>query len=173
MRRLRGLVGSLAFVLAAAVVARRLDAVEVRGRSMLPTLCPGDRLLAVRLRRAPRPGEIVLAADPRNPSRELVKRVVTADASGVRLRGDNPAFSTDARVFGAVPAQAVRWRVVARYWPIRRAGRLRPTEPSTIASTQASTGDGSRSTPGPASDATRCSTFSAAGRTMSDAPGHR
>lgn len=129
MRRMRDLIGPLAaFMLAAAVVARRLDALEVRGRSMLPTLHPGDRLLAARLRRAPRPGEIVLAADPRDPSRELVKRVIAADASGVRLGGDNAAFSTDARAFGAVPAHAVRWRVVARYWPVRRIGRL-PASP--------------------------------------------
>jgi hypothetical protein len=77
-------------------------------------------------RRPPRPGEIVLAPDPREPSRELIKRVYRLDpaAGTVELRGDAPAGSTDSRVFGAVPLGGVRWRVVARYWPAARAGRL-------------------------------------------------
>ena len=132
MRRLRGLIGPLVGFLGVLVVVlawRRIDVVEVRGRSMDPTLLPADRLLAVRLARAPRAGEIVLAPDPRDPSRELVKRVESVDASGVRLRGDNPAFSTDARVFGAIAASDVRWLIVARYWPLTRAGRLGPAPP--------------------------------------------
>ena len=110
---------------AALIGARRwLDVVEVRGRSMAPTLLPGDRLLVARL--PARPGDVVLAADPRRRERELVKRVTRIDALGLTLRGDNPAFSTDARDFGVVPADAVRWRVVARYWPLDRIGRIPP-----------------------------------------------
>jgi nickel-type superoxide dismutase maturation protease len=126
MRRVRGLIGPLVACLALALaLARwRLDVVEVRGRSMAPTLLPGDRLLALRLRRVPRPGEIVLAPDPRDPSRELVKRVQAVDATGVTLRGDNPAFSTDARAFGVIPADRVGWRIVARVWPVRHAAPL-------------------------------------------------
>ena len=104
------------------VASRRLGAVEVRGRSMAPALLPGDRLLV--LRAAPRVGDVVLAHDPRDPRRELIKRVALVDASGVTLRGDNLAASTDARMFGAVPAEAVEWRVVTRYWPPRRVGRV-------------------------------------------------
>lgn len=126
MRPVRGLIGPLVACLAVALIARRrLDVVEVRGRSMLPTLRPGDRLLALRLRREPRPGEIVLAPDPRDPKRELVKRVLSVDASGVTLRGDNPAVSTDARVFGAIAPNLVGWRLVARYWPLGRIGLVR------------------------------------------------
>jgi signal peptidase I len=105
----------LALGVAAAIAARRqLDVVEVRGRSMLPTLLPGDRLLVVRAR--PRVGDVVLAPDPRAPSRELIKRVSEIDATGVMLRGDNVAASTDAR--GAT--DAVQWRAVVRYWPPAR-----------------------------------------------------
>lgn len=126
MLPVRGLIGPLVACLAVALIARRrLDVIEVRGRSMLPTLRPGDRLLALRLRRQPRPGEIVLAPDPRDPKRELVKRVLSVDASGVTLRGDNPAVSTDARVFGAIAPDLVGWRLVARYWPLRRIGLVR------------------------------------------------
>ncbi|MDQ3689455.1 MAG: S26 family signal peptidase [Chloroflexota bacterium] len=122
--RWRVLIGPLV-VLGVLLAARRwLDVVEVRGRSMVPTLIPGDRLVAARL--APRVGDVVLARDPREPSRELIKRAVRVDGGGVLLRGDNPAASTDGRTFGSVPAATVRWRVVLRYWPIHRVGRLPP-----------------------------------------------
>ena len=116
---------AIATVVATALVVRRhIDVVEVRGRSMVPALRPRDRLIATRLSRPPRPGEIVIAPDPRAPGRELVKRVVAAGRSGVVLRGDNVAWSTDARAFGPVPASAIEWRVAVRYWPLDRAGRV-------------------------------------------------
>jgi len=90
---------------------------------MAPTLLPGDRLLVVRARRA-RLEHVVLAPDPRRPGRELVKRVSAVDARGVQLRGDNPVASTDTRTFGAVPAEAVRWRALLRYWPLERFGPI-------------------------------------------------
>jgi nickel-type superoxide dismutase maturation protease len=93
---------------------------------MLPTLRPGDRLIVVRGRRRARVGEVVLARDPRDAARELVKRVAAVGQGGVTLHGDNPALSTDGRTFGSLPARAVRWRAVARCWPPRRAGRLAP-----------------------------------------------
>lgn len=92
---------------------------------MLPTLRSGDWLVAERLsyrHRLPRPGELVLARDPRDPRRELVKRVAAlTDAGQLELRGDAPAGSTDSRTFGSVAVDAVRWRVAARYRPLRRA----------------------------------------------------
>ena len=99
---------------------------------MAPTLLPGDRLLAIRLARSPRVGEVVLAPDPRATSRELVKRVAGIDGNAITLRGDNPAASTDARSFGQLPVSAVRWRVVLRYWPRDRIGRL-PASPPRLA----------------------------------------
>ncbi|HLE58972.1 MAG TPA: nickel-type superoxide dismutase maturation protease, partial [Candidatus Limnocylindria bacterium] len=132
--RLAGLASSAALLagLATGIASRRwLDVVEVRGGSMLPVLAPGDRLLVESRTfglRLPRPGEVVLAADPRQPARELIKRVVAVDPERrtVELRGDAPEASTDSRSFGAVPIDRVRWRVVARYWPASRAGRLDP-----------------------------------------------
>lgn len=106
---------------------RWVDAVEVVGDSMAPTLLPGDYLLAERLtyrRRAPRHGEIVLVADPRDASRALIKRVASVGADGVELRGDDPRRSTDSRTFGRVPVTSIRWRAVARHWPPHRIGRL-------------------------------------------------
>jgi nickel-type superoxide dismutase maturation protease len=133
MARRRGLSGPLFLVLGMAAgitVGRRwLDVVEVRGSSMAPGLLPGDRLLVESRTyhlRAPRPGEVVLAADPREPERELIKRVAAVDdaSASAELRGDDPAASTDSREFGAVPLAAIRWRAAYRYWPPQRVGRV-------------------------------------------------
>lgn len=103
-----------------------LDAVVVSGRSMRPTLEPGDRLLVeawTYRRRPPRVGEIVLATDPRVPRRELIKRVAALDDGALTIRGDGVA-STDSRAFGPVAASSVRWRAVLRYWPLHRFGPI-------------------------------------------------
>jgi nickel-type superoxide dismutase maturation protease len=119
----RGTVAVPLFAFGAVLAARRfVDVVEVRGRSMLPSLRPGDRLVVVRRLGAVRPGDVVMAPDPRTPSRELVKRVASTGSRGVDLRGDNPAGSTDGRAFGHVPARSIRWRAVVRYWPMDRVG---------------------------------------------------
>ena len=123
------LAGTVVGLTAAAAVAavRRLDAIEVVGSSMAPALLPGDRLLAeswTLRRRAPRAGEVVLAGDPRSPSRELIKRVAAIDGGLLELRGDLATASTDSRHFGPVQASTVRWRVALRYWPPARFGRM-------------------------------------------------
>jgi nickel-type superoxide dismutase maturation protease len=133
MPRGRGLTAPLFLILGTAAgitVGRRwLDVVEVRGGSMAPSLLPGDRLLVESRSyevRQPLPGEVVLAADPREPGRELIKRVVSVDegVGSVELRGDAPSASTDSRDFGSLPLTAIRWRAVYRYWPPARVGRL-------------------------------------------------
>src|SRR5262245_38131256 len=101
-----GLLLGLALAAAWIVLRGRVDAAEVRGRPMAPALEPGDLRLLVRA--PPRIGDVVLARDPRDPRRELIKRVVAIGPAGVLLRGDDPAFSTDARTFGAIPAGDVR-----------------------------------------------------------------
>jgi nickel-type superoxide dismutase maturation protease len=129
--RRRGLGGPFFLMLGLAAgisVGRRwLDVVEVRGGSMAPSLMPGDRLLVEShsyAGRLPLPGEVVLAPDPREPDRELIKRVASVDSGSVELRGDASTASTDSREFGAVPLSAIRWRAVYRYWPPGRVGRL-------------------------------------------------
>jgi nickel-type superoxide dismutase maturation protease len=101
----------------------------VSGESMRPLLRPGDWLLidpeAYRAR-APRPSELVAVADPRDPSRWLVKRVVAVGEDGrLDLRGDDPQRSTDSRTFGPVEPGRVIGRPWARYWPPQRIGRIR------------------------------------------------
>jgi nickel-type superoxide dismutase maturation protease len=131
--RLSALLGLAAGVAAGAVGAAAargwLDVAEVHGRSMAPALLPGDRLLLESrsyARRTPRVGEVVLAPDPRQPARELIKRVASVDeaAGMVELHGDAAEASTDSRVFGAIPLDTIRWRAAFRYWPPERASRL-------------------------------------------------
>lgn len=133
MARRRRLSGPLFLVLGMAAgiaVGRRwLDVVEVRGASMAPSLLPGDRLLVESRTyhlRPPRPGEVVLAADPREPERELIKRVAAVDHANAsaELRGDDASASTDSREFGTVPLAEIRWRAAYRYWPPQRVGRV-------------------------------------------------
>ena len=102
---------------------RPLGRVEVTGDSMLPALRPGDRLLVLRHARA-RPGDVVALADPRRPSRVLVKRVAGRGPEGITVLGDNPAASTDSRALGPVTRAAVRGRAVYRYFPDSRRGLL-------------------------------------------------
>lgn len=129
MARLRPYPWLLAGITAAAVAAvlaaaRSVVRVEVGGRSMVPTLLPGDRVLAVRTL-APRVGDVAAVADPRAASRLLVKRVaVVHPDSSVEVAGDNPVASTDSRTFGRVAAGLIAGRVVWRYWPPERRGRL-------------------------------------------------
>ncbi len=112
--------------------------VEVEGMSMAPALLPGDRLLAVRLRRY-RVGDLVVVPDPREPTRSLVKRIAALPRSSVGLRGlmveagdgevvvlgDNPSASTDSRTLGPLRLSDIEGRCVYRYHPPERAGVLR------------------------------------------------
>ncbi len=89
---------------------------------MAPTYRPGDRVLVVRRWRPLRPGDVVLARDPRDPGRWLLKRCTQCGGQRVELRGDNPDASTDSRTFGAVPRRSVRWLVVGPRPPATTVG---------------------------------------------------
>ncbi len=117
--------GAIGAVAAWRTLRGSVSVVEVEGRSMVPGLQPGDWLIAESVtyrRRTPRAGEIVIAADPRDPHRELVKRAFPAGGGRLNLLGDAEARSTDSRSFGDVVAETVRWRAAFRYWPLGRAG---------------------------------------------------
>ena len=105
--------------------ATLLFRVAVTGASMEPSIREGDWLLVQQLRRAPRVGELVVAADPRAPERLLVKRVSAVVGDQVSVSGDQPEQSTDSRHFGPLPASAVLGRPVFRYAPLQRAGLIR------------------------------------------------
>jgi nickel-type superoxide dismutase maturation protease len=107
----------------------------VTGSSMEPTLAVGDLVIvdiwSYRYRE-PRTGEIVLVIGPLPDDNPLVKRVAAAPAgdsgehgTGLWLLGDNAENSTDSRHFGPVPVDRIRGRIVWRYWPLARFGRIR------------------------------------------------
>lgn len=121
----RCVAGAAAGVAAVAVLAAAThERFVVHGRSMTPTLVPGDRLLVRRRPTRLAVGVLVVVADPRAVGRLVVKRVAAVDGDEVTVLGDNPAASTDSRAYGTLPRAAVRGRVVYRYAPASRAGRL-------------------------------------------------
>jgi SOS-response transcriptional repressor LexA len=99
--------------------------VVVRGRSMLPGLRPGDRLV-VRQGRTPRVGDVVLAR--LRDGTVVVKRVAERRPAGWWLLSDNAAEGLgDSRAHGAVPDADVWGVAVLRAWPRPRIlGRRAP-----------------------------------------------
>ena len=95
---------------------RSVTTEAVAGDSMRPTLEPGDWLVVRRGARV-RPGDVVVARRPDRTGLRVVKRALKRTDDGWWLVGDNPAASTDSRLFGAVPVALVEGRAVARYWP--------------------------------------------------------
>jgi len=107
---------------------RRYRRFAISGHSMQPALLPGDWVLVDQFAyrsRLPKRGHIVVARDPREPARHIVKRVSAVDLHGqVRIEGDNAEESTDSRHFGPVPASLLLGRVRWRYWPPGRIGSV-------------------------------------------------
>jgi nickel-type superoxide dismutase maturation protease len=134
IRRARGLAALVVATISVAPWLARLirswpRRVAVEGPSMGPALRPGDWLLVDPLAyrdRAPVVGDVVVAVDPRDPGRLLVKRVHHVGRDGLlELRGDAPEASTDSRTFGPLPSSAIHGRAWVRYWPLARVGRVR------------------------------------------------
>ena len=92
----------------------------VRGRSMLPTLRPGERLV-VQHRARPRPGALVVVRLP--DGTVAVKRATLREPDGWWVDSDNPAEGVDSSKVGTIPDPAVLAVVRARLWPPRLGSR--------------------------------------------------
>lgn len=105
-----------------AFMVGRRSLVAVVGRSMEPTLAPGDRVWVdggAYGDRDPEPGDIVLMRRPDRPDQVLIKRAIApAQTHEVPspwiVLGDNAAASTDSRHFGPVPRSLLLGQVVSR-----------------------------------------------------------
>lgn len=92
----------------------RVGIAVVRGRSMLPTLREGDRLLVLH-GASPRLGRLAVV---RLPGGVLgVKRVTRREPDGWWVERDNPTEGVDSWSVGAVPDRDVLARVLVRLWP--------------------------------------------------------
>ena len=92
----------------------------VRGRSMLPTLRDGDRLL-VRHGAVPREGALVVVRLPDGVV--AVKRASGRRDGGWWVERDNPDEGVDSWRVGAIPERDVVAVVRARVWPLVRRAR--------------------------------------------------
>ncbi len=142
IRGVLALIGLLSFILIKAFLVLHFVAspMEVAGRSMVPTLVPGDRVWVDRWsyrHRSPRRGEAVMLRD--SVGRRLVKRIAEfprVAASGgnstpsLWVLGDHPVVSLDSRQFGAVPLSEIEGRVVWRYWPPSTFGPIPEAPPA-------------------------------------------
>jgi nickel-type superoxide dismutase maturation protease len=108
--------------------------VVIRGRSMIPALSPGERVLFDRVAyvlEAPRVGDIVLAQHAARPGVRMIKRV--AEVRGEDefvLLGDNPDESTDSRTLGALRRGDIVGRAWFVYWPAKRFRVVRRPSPT-------------------------------------------
>ena len=98
--------------MAGPVIFRR---VVISGPSMVPTLRPGDLVLA-RYGARTRPGDVVLARYRTLPDRLVVKRAVRSEDGGWWLASDNPFAGGDSTAHGVADVLA---RVVLRLRPGR------------------------------------------------------
>ena len=134
MRRLAGLIGAallsaFGLIFAFDRLGRSWEArVAVKGHSMHPTLIDGDWLLVdpgAYRGRAPRVGELVVARDPRDERRIVVKRLTAVGPDGrLSIAGDHPAHTDEGASIGEVGQTAIVGRPWFRYWPLDRFGRI-------------------------------------------------
>ncbi len=92
----------------------RVGWARVHGRSMEPTLRPGDRLLLLHGAR-PHPGVVCVVRLPDGTI--AVKRVVRREADGWWVERDNPVEGVDSWLVGALPESDVLAVAVLRAWP--------------------------------------------------------
>lgn len=86
----------------------------VQGRSMVPTLRAGDRLV-VAYGATPRRGDLVVVRFPERPL--SVKRAARTVREGWWVERDNPHEGVDSWLMGAVPVRDVLAVVRLRLWP--------------------------------------------------------
>ena len=121
MRRLGLLLGAALLFLGLRLIGgHRVTRVAVSGHSMEPGLRDGDWLIVDR-RAGVAVGDIVVALDPRENGRVIIKRVKAVGTdSELVLASDHPGHAGEE--IGPVSPSAVLGKALLRYWPARRFG---------------------------------------------------
>lgn len=99
------------------VVGRR-SRHRIEGRSMLPTLKPGDEILynpKAYDQSSPHIGDVVIAQHPQQPALRIIKRVLAVEGSDCWLLGDNRFESRDSRHFSWLPNRLLLGQVECRF----------------------------------------------------------
>lgn len=87
---------------------------RTQGHSMEPWAHEGDFVVVrtlfpwEKLRR----GEVVVAPDPRETKRLLVKRIKDCNDEELILEGDNTRCSTDSKIFGPIPQATIMGKII-------------------------------------------------------------
>ncbi|MDB5181796.1 MAG: nickel-type superoxide dismutase maturation protease [Candidatus Saccharibacteria bacterium] len=84
---------------------------HIVGVSMLPALKPDSVVVATRVYRTLKAGDVVILD---HEGIEKVKRITRVAIDKIFLEGDNSAYSTDSRHFGWLESRTVRGKVI---WP--------------------------------------------------------
>jgi len=123
MRRPGPLLGAALLFLGLGLVgSRRMTRVAVSGHSMEPGLRAGDWLIVDRRARV-EVGDVVVALDPRENGRVIVKRVNKMGTDNqLLLSSDHPAHAGEE--IGPFRQSAVLGRAWLRYWPPSRFGPI-------------------------------------------------
>ena len=100
-----------------------MRAVSVHGPSMVPALRHGDAVLVRAGSGRVQRGDVVVARFRARPDLLVVKRAVRPYDGGWWVESDNELVTDDSRAYGAAD---VLGRVVFRYLPLRRLGRIAP-----------------------------------------------
>jgi nickel-type superoxide dismutase maturation protease len=121
---------SVGVAIAWSVVSRRPFRVAIEGASMIPTLLPGDWVLAAGGARLVR-GDVVVVEHPGRPGYEMVKRLTAVPGDRVEgdrvlapdeywVEGDHATASSDSRHFGPIRRDRLTAKVLLIYWPASR-----------------------------------------------------
>ncbi len=84
---------------------------EIRGRSMLPSLKEGDRVLVLKTKNVKK-GDVIVFSES---GIDCVKRIHNADEDSVFVLGDNMQESTDSRNYGPISRKQVLGKAILKY----------------------------------------------------------
>lgn len=92
---------------------------------MLPNFRSGQLVIARRLRRPTRKGDVIIFMH----DFEKIKRVANVTEEGIFVLGDNAKRSTDSRHFGPIQQKDIIGVVIMPIWSRRGLRRAQPSQP--------------------------------------------